>query len=221
MTTYRVKENLLLVQKSIVPYTPNIIAVTKYYDREAIIDAYDADLRDFGESRAIDAIEKIESLPGEIRENSKFHFIGHLQSNKVDKVVKHFDIIQSVDSIKLAKAISESAQRMDKVQTVLLQVNISGEVQKFGLEERELYSKFQEIIKLPNLKVEGLMCMAPLDANDKEIEAVFSKANQIKSELNDKHCMNMQELSMGMSNDYKIAVAQGATMIRLGRILFK
>lgn len=221
MTTYRVKENLLLVQKSIVPYTPNIIAVTKYYDREAIIDAYDAGLRDFGESRAIDAIEKIESLPGEIRENSKFHFIGHLQSNKVDKVVKHFDIIQSVDSIKLAKAISESAQRMDKVQTVLLQVNISGEVQKFGLEERELYSKFQEIIKLPNLKVEGLMCMAPLDANDKEIEAVFSKANQIKSELNDKHCMNMQELSMGMSNDYKIAVAQGATMIRLGRILFK
>lgn len=221
MTTYRVKENLLLVQKSIVPYTPNIIAVTKYYDREAIIDAYDAGLRDFGESRAIDAIEKIESLPGEIRENSKFHFIGHLQSNKVDKVVRHFDIIQSVDSIKLAKAISESAQRMDKVQTVLLQVNISGEVQKFGLEERELYSKFQEIIKLPNLKVEGLMCMAPLDANDKEIEAVFSKANQIKSELNDKHCMNMQELSMGMSNDYKIAVAQGATMIRLGRILFK
>jgi pyridoxal phosphate enzyme, YggS family len=221
MTTYRVKENLLLVQKSIVPYTPNIIAVTKYYDREAIIDAYDAGLRDFGESRAIDAIEKIESLPGEIRENSKFHFIGHLQSNKVDKVVKHFEIIQSVDSIKLAKAISESAQRMDKTQTVLLQVNISGEVQKFGLEERELYSKFQEIIKLPNLKVEGLMCMAPLDRDDKEIEAVFSKANQIKSELNNKYCMNMQELSMGMSNDYKIAVAQGATMIRLGRILFK
>jgi len=221
MTTYCVKQNLLLVQKSIVPYTPNIVAVTKYYDKEAIIDAYDAGLRDFGESRAIDAIEKIESLPGEIRKNSRFHFIGHLQSNKTDKVVKHFDIIQSVDSLKLAKAISESAQKLDKIQKVLLQVNISEEVQKFGLKEGELYSKFQEIIKLPNLKVEGLMCMAPLNANDKEIEAVFNKANQIKSELNNKHKMNMQELSMGMSNDYKIAVAQGATMIRLGRILFK
>lgn len=219
--TYGVRQHLLLVQKKIVPYTPNIIAVTKYYDREAIIEAYGAGLRDFGESRAVDAIEKIESLPEDIKKNSKFHFIGHLQSNKAEKVVSHFELIHSVDSMKLAKVISESAQRINKIQKILLQVNISGEVQKFGFEERELYTQFEQIIKLPNLKVEGLMCMAPLNAVDSVIADVFSKAKQIKTELNNKYNLEMQELSMGMSNDYQIAAANGATMIRLGRILFE
>ena len=99
MTVGSVKDNLLRVKQTIVPYKPNIIAVTKYYGLDAILEAYDAGLRDFGESRANDAIKKIEELPEEIRNNSKFHFIGHLQTNKVDKVVKYFDYIQSVDSL--------------------------------------------------------------------------------------------------------------------------
>ena len=221
MTVDSVGENLLRVKKTIVPYTPNIIAVTKYYGLEAITDAYGAGLRDFGESRANDAIQKIENLPDEIRKNSKFHFIGHLQTNKVDRVVKHFDYIQSVDSMKVASAISESAGRINKVQKILLQINISGEVQKFGFSERELYDNFEELLKLPNLKIDGFMCMAPLGASEEELDKVFKKAGQIKSELNKKYSLDLKELSMGMSDDYERAVADGATMIRLGRILFK
>ena len=221
MTVDSVGENLLRVKKTIEPYTPNIIAVTKYYGLEAITDAYGAGLRDFGESRANDAIQKIENLPDEIRKNSKFHFIGHLQTNNVDRVVKHFDYIQSVDSIKVASAISESAGRINKVQKILLQINISGEVQKFGFSERELYDNFEELLKLPNLKIDGFMCMAPLGASEEELDKVFKKAGQIKSELNKKYSLDLKELSMGMSDDYERAVANGATMIRLGRILFK
>lgn len=221
MTVDSVGENLLRVKKTIEPYTPNIIAVTKYYGLEAITDAYGAGLRDFGESRANDAIQKIENLLDEIRKNSKFHFIGHLQTNKVDRVVKHFDYIQSVDSIKVASAISESAGRINKVQKILLQINISGEVQKFGFSERELYDNFEELLKLPNLKIDGFMCMAPLGASEEELDKVFKKAGQIKSELNKKYSLDLKELSMGMSDDYERAVANGATMIRLGRILFK
>lgn len=221
MTISNVKNNLLRVKKTIVPYTPNIIAVTKYYGLEAIIDAYEAGLRNFGESRANDAIQKIENLPEDIRKNSKFHFIGHLQTNKVDRVVKYFDYIQSVDSMKVASAISESAGRINKVQKVLLQINISGEVQKFGFSERELYDNFEELLKLPNLKIDGFMCMAPLGADEEELDKVFKKAGQIKTELNKQYNLDLNELSMGMSDDYERAVANGATMIRLGRILFK
>ena len=221
MTIDSVRDNLLRVKKTIVPYTPNIIAVTKYYGLEAILDAYEVGLRNFGESRANDAIQKIENLPDEIRKNSKFHFIGHLQTNKVDRVVRYFDYIQSVDSVKLAKTISESAGRIGKVQKVLLQINISGEVQKFGFSERELYDNFEELLKLPNLKIDGFMCMAPLGASEEELDKVFKKAGQIKSELNKKYSLDLKELSMGMSDDYERAVANGATMIRLGRILFK
>lgn len=221
MTTDSVRENLLRVKKTIVPYTPNIIAVTKYYGQDAVVDAYNAGLRDFAESRANDAIQKIEGLPVEIRENSRFHFIGHLQTNKAEKVVKYFDYIQSVDSMKLAKMISECAEKIGKVQKVLLQINISGEVQKFGFSERELYDNFEELIKLESLEIDGFMCMAPFGASDEELDRVFKKAEQIKTELNKKYSLNLKELSMGMSDDYERAVANGATMIRLGRILFK
>ena len=110
-----VKKNLLQIQEQIAPYTPNILAVTKYFGVDAIIAAYNAGLRNFGESRAIEAIGKINSLPSEIKENSKFHFIGHLQTNKVNKVVCNFDVIHSVDSLKLAKSISEEAQKNQKM----------------------------------------------------------------------------------------------------------
>ena len=221
MSIESVKENLLRVRKTIVPYTPNIIAVTKYYGLEAITDAYGAGLRNFGESRANDAIQKIEALPEEIRQNSTFHFIGHLQTNKVNKVVRYFDYIQSVDSLHLAEVISESAKVLDKVQKVLLQINISGEVQKFGFSERELYDNFEKLLELSNLDICGFMCMAPLGASDKELDEVFKKAEQIKTGVNKKYSLNLKELSMGMSDDYERAVANGATMIRLGRILFK
>ncbi|MCM1266154.1 MAG: YggS family pyridoxal phosphate-dependent enzyme [Candidatus Gastranaerophilales bacterium] len=215
-----VEKNLLRLTKEIEPYTPKIIAVTKYYDKSAILDAFEAGLRDFGESRANDAISKIESLPEEIKKESHFHFIGHLQTNKADRVVKHFDYIQSVDSLHLAQAISASAEKYNKIQKVLLQVNISGEVQKFGYEERELEKDIEELKNLQGIDIIGLMCMAPFGADDEELKQVFSKAQTLKEKLNKDYALHLTELSMGMSNDYKIAVQNGATMIRIGRLLF-
>ena len=221
MSVSSVKDNLLRVEQTIAPCKPNIIAVTKYYGLEAILEAYEAGLTNFGESRVNDAIDKILKLPSSIRANSKFHFIGHLQSNKVEKAVKYFDYIQSVDSLKLAKLISNTATKLNKVQNILLQINISEEVQKFGFSKRELYTNFDEIQALENIEIKGFMCMAPLGATDNELDKIFSEARQIKLDINKKYGLNLQELSMGMSDDYERAVANGATMIRLGRILFK
>jgi len=220
MTNVVIGKNLLRLTQEIVPYTPKIVAVTKYYDVNAILDAYNAGLRNFGESRAVDAIKKIEQLPDEIRQTSQFHFIGHLQTNKVDKVVRYFDCIQSVDSLHLAKAISGSAVKLNKVQTIFLQVNISGEVQKFGFEEEELKNCINELKTLEGLNINGLMCMAPLGAGEDELNRVFSKARALKEDLSVKCSLNLKELSMGMSDDYKIAVKNGATIIRIGRLLF-
>lgn len=215
-----VEKNLIQINEKIVPYKPKIIAVTKYYDVSAIEDAYRAGLRDFAEARVNDAIKKIELLTSDIKENSKFHFIGHVQTNKVDKVVKYFDCIQSVDSLHLAEAVSKSAQKQGKIQDILIQVNISGEVQKFGFEERTLLEEFEKIKSLPNIRIIGLMCMAPLGADENVLSDVFSRARLMKELLNDKFDMNMTELSMGMSDDYVCAVRNGATMIRIGRLLF-
>lgn len=217
---FRVKENLSRIQEEIAPYTPNIIAVTKYFDEVAIEEAYQAGMRDFAESRAIEAIEKVKRLPLDIQKTSTFHFIGHLQSNKVKKVVENFDLIHSIDTLRIAWLVSEAARAFGKVQRVLLQLNIAGEVQKSGFSKEELFEFFPEIIKLDGIKVEGLMSMTPLGAEDEVLHRLFVKVAQAKSELEEKFHCNMNELSMGMSQDYKIAAQSGATMLRIGRKLF-
>lgn len=220
MTEGVVERNLLHVQEQIVPCKPRIIAVTKYYDTSAIVEAYNAGLRDFGEARINDAIKKIESLDSDIRDSSCFHFIGHLQTNKVDKVVRYFDYIHSVDSLHLAQAVSKSAQKYNKLQKILLQVNISREVQKFGFDENELIEVFGKVKELQNISIEGLMCMAPFEADEMTLNSVFSRCKFLKNLLNEKYEMTMEELSMGMSDDYVNAVRNGATMIRIGKVLF-
>lgn len=217
---FRVKENLSVIQEEIAPYKPNIIAVTKYFDEIAIEEAYQAGLRDFAESRAIEAIDKLGRLPKEIQDNSTFHFIGHLQSNKVKKVVEHFDLIHSIDTLKIAGLVSEAARNLGKVQRVLLQLNISGEVQKSGFSKEELMEVFPEILKLEGVKVEGLMSMTPLGADDYTLRYLFEEVASVKSELEAKYNCKMSELSMGMSQDYAIAAQSGATMLRIGRKLF-
>lgn len=217
----RIERNLLQIQEDIAPYKPNIIAVTKYFDKSAIICAYDAGLRNFAESRAIEAIEKIQQLPFHIKENSKFHFIGHLQTNKVKKVVDYFDYIHSVDSLKLAKVISCEAQLKGKIQNIFLQVNVAQEEQKFGFSETEIFEDFDEISKLPSINISGLMCMAPLAADESELNDVYSRMTLIKERLENRFGVELKELSMGMSQDYKIAAKHGATYLRIGRKLFK
>ncbi len=215
-----VKNNLLQIQEDIAPYKPNIIAVTKYFDESAIIEAYNAGLRDFAESRVIEAIAKINNLPEEIRNNSKFHFIGHLQTNKVKKAIGTFDYIHSVDSFKLAKTISDDAHSIGKIQNILLQVNNANEEQKFGFSTKEIFEVFISIKELPNIKIAGLMNMAPLGASEDELNRLFEEVFQIKQKLEKEFNYPLKELSMGMSQDYKIAVKHGATMLRIGRKLF-
>lgn len=217
---HTVKENLLQIQEEIAPYKPNIIAVTKYFDETAVINAYNAGLRDFAESRVIEAITKINNLPADVRNNSRFHFIGHLQTNKVKKAVANFDYIHSVDSYKLAKAISDEAQNTGKVQNILLQVNNADEVQKFGFPKQEIFDIFISIKSLPNINIAGLMNMAPLGAPEDELNRLFEEVAQIRNKLETDFNCSLKELSMGMSQDYKIAVKHGATMLRIGRKLF-
>ena len=215
-----VKQNLLQIQEDIAPYKPNIIAVTKYFDESAIIEAYNAGLRDFAESRVVEAVKKIDNLPSDIKDNSRFHFIGHLQTNKVKKVVGKFDYIHSVDSLRLAEVISEEAQNVGKIQQVLLEVNVAKEDQKYGFSEDEIIREFASLRKLPGINIAGLMCMTPLGASEKTQDEVFKKIVSLKESLENMFDCELKELSMGMSQDYKEAAKFGATMLRIGRKLF-
>ena len=216
----QIKDNLSKIQEEIAPYTPNIIAVTKYYGLDAILDAYSAGLRNFGESRANEAIEKINSLPKEIKENSKFHFIGHLQSNKVNKVVKNFDFIHSIDSLHIAQTVSNEALKISKKQKVFLQLNNANEEQKFGFSKEELTKSFEEILSLKGLEILGLMNIAPLTDNTELLEQLFEDVKETQTNLAIRYNCSLKEISMGMSNDYPLAVKHGATMLRIGRKLF-
>ena len=216
-----VKRNLLQIQEEIAPCKPRIIAVTKYFGEDAIISAYKAGLRDFGESRVIEASAKIENLPAEVRENSTFHLIGHLQSNKVKHAVKVFEYIHSVDSLKLAQSISQHALENGKIQKILIQINNANEEQKFGFSKEEIFDVFEEIQDLKGIKIVGVMNMAPLGIAEDEIGKLFSEIVQIRDSLEKKFNCELKEISMGMSQDYKIAAQKGSTMLRIGRKLFR
>ena len=216
-----VEKNLSIIKNNIAPYTPNIIGVTKYFGPDSIVSGYKAGLRNFGESRAQDAVKKIEQLPVEVRDNSVFHFIGHLQTNKVDEVVKYFDYIHSVDSFKVAAAISKAAVRLNKKEKLLLQLNNAHETQKFGYDKQELEEDLPKILMLENIEVLGLMNMAPLGAEETLLDKLFEDLKLYRDYLQTKFKISLPELSMGMSDDYIVAVRHGATMIRVGRKLFK
>lgn len=215
-----IQKNLLEIKEDIAPYTPNIIAVTKYFGEDKILQAYEAGLRDFGESRVVEAIEKIQKLPQGVRDNSRFHLVGHLQSNKVRKVIDYFDYIHSVDSLKLAETISEEALAAGTRQKVLLQVNNANEEQKFGFSKEELLENFEQINSLKGLEVVGLMNMAPFGLESEALSELFKDIVKTRDELEKKFNCKLKEISMGMSGDYKEAVAAGATMVRIGRRLF-
>lgn len=215
-----VKTNLDNLREQIAHCKVKVIAVTKYFGQKAIKAGYEAGIRDFAESRVQDGIMKLSSLPDEIRRTSTFHFIGHLQSNKVEKAVKYFDVIQSVDSLKIAQLISKAACSLNKREKILLQINNAGEVQKSGYTKEQLDSDFEELAKLEGVDIIGLMNMAPFGAEQKRLEQLFGDIRLFRDELEKKYNVSLPELSMGMSDDYVTAVNQGATMIRIGRKLF-
>ena len=207
--------NLEKILKDIKNYNPRIIAVTKYYGTEKMIEAYNAGLRDFAESKAVESIEKINKIDDTIKSQSIYHFIGHLQTNKVKYVVGNFEYIHSVDSLKLAKCIDLEANKSGIKQKILIQVNNALEPQKFGVAPCELENLISEIYQLKSLELVGLMNIAPLIDDEAQLHKLFKNMRELKDKF------NLSELSMGMSHDYKIALEEGATMIRLGRILFE
>ena len=215
-----VQSNFRSIKENIAHYNVKIIAVTKYFGLKAIKAGYEAGIRDFAESRAQDAVKKIAELPEDIKQNSTFHFIGHLQTNKVDMVVKNFDIIHSVDSLKVAKAISKSACSLNKREKVLLQINNAGEEQKSGYAKEQLISEIEDLVSLEGIEIIGLMNMAPLGETEENLHRLFKDIKEFRDQLEKEYNIELPELSMGMSDDYKIAVEEGATMIRIGRKLF-
>ncbi len=192
------------------PEEVTLVAVTKGVEPEKIIEAFEAGIREFGENRVQEMERKMESLRG-IREAARWHMVGHLQTNKVKKALELFDTIQSVDSVKLAEAINRRAQR--KV-PVFIQVNVSGEPTKFGFSPQELPSALERIKSLSNLEIRGLMTIAPLTDDEKILREVFRKLRELRD------AFGLEHLSMGMSNDFEIAVEEGATIVRIGRAIF-
>lgn len=190
------------------PGAITLVVVTKQQPIEKIRELYDAGCRDFGENRVQEALPKMAALPDDIR----WHFIGTLQSNKINKVVGAFHLIHSVDNPELAEKISETSQRKGIITPILLEVNTSQEASKHGLSAEEWLKHLEEMRKLPAIRIQGLMTMAPYTDDTQCIRSCFKKLG----ELQKKDPERLQDLSMGMSNDYLIAIEEGATLLRIG-----
>jgi len=217
----KIQENLDKIRKYTYKTGTRIIAVTKYVGYDKVIEAYDAGIRDFGENKVQDAIKKISSLPEEIQKSTTWHLVGHLQTNKVKGAVEYFDIIHSVDSIKLANVISNTAKSSGKTQKILIQVNVAEEVTKYGFTVEDIKEVFPKIAKLDSINIVGLMTIAPNSEDREFLRKIFKELRLLRDFFERKYGCNLPELSMGMSNDYEIAVEEGSTMIRIGHLLFK
>ena len=218
-----IKENLIKITEQIDNINVKIIAVTKYADQEQIFEAYNLGIRNFGESYLQDAVEKIsrKSQYEDPKDLINWHFIGRLQKNKIKQVIGKFCLIHSVDSLESAELINKYADGNKFVQDILLQVNISEEKTKAGFNQKELRDLFGRLIQLPNIKIKGLMTIAPKTDDKDLVKKCFSELSNLKEELNKNFMTNLKELSMGMTSDYKTAVECGATMVRIGKGLFK
>ena len=194
-----------------------LVAASKYVGADGIREAYDAGIRHFGENRVGDALEKMESLPEDIT----WHMIGHLQRNKVTKVIGNFAMIQSVDSPRLARKIEGVAGRRDLVQDILMEVNVSGEESKYGLEPDAALSLLEKIVEMPHLNLRGLMTMAPLTEDMELVSRVFGDLARLRDEMEERLGRELPYLSMGMTNDWPVAIARGATHLRIGSAIFK
>jgi pyridoxal phosphate enzyme (YggS family) len=217
-----IKENIAKVRERIEqaanragrdPGTVKLITVTKEAEADGIREAIASGAADIGENRVKDAALKQKLLDSHIL---TWHMIGHLQSNKAKEAVRLFALIHSVDSIKLAATIDKEAEKNGKVQDILIEVNVSGEGSKFGIQPRALKSFLEETRRLKHVRVLGLMTMAPLaDDEPEDMRPYFKKLKELAVSY------ELKELSMGMTQDFEIAVEEGATMVRVGSAIFK
>ncbi len=196
-----------------IPENVKLIAVSKTKPETMIIEAHDFGQKYFGENRIQDAVLKIQNLH-ELK-NIEWHFIGHLQSNKAKLAAEYFDMIQTIDSRKIALKLNQCCKELNKVLPILIQINIGNEDQKSGIKISQINTIIKEISKLDNLSVKGFMCIHPFN---KKPEPYFRKMKDIFDNYKEKY--NLSELSMGMSEDYDIAIKFGATMVRVGTKIF-
>ena len=188
----------------------NIIAVTKAVAPERVEETYNAGLTVFGESKVQEARAKIPLVSS----RAHWHMIGHLQTNKARDAVALFELIHSVDSVKLAVELNKWAKRDGKTQAILLEVNASGEGSKFGLKPEDVDAALSEVNKLSRLEVQGLMTIAPLRDDLEEVRPCFRRLRELRDRA------GLRELSMGMTHDFEIAIEEGATLLRIGTAIF-
>src|SRR5690242_522890 len=191
-----------------------IVAVTKTHGADAVQAAWDAGLRDVGESRVQEALPKMDALSVPVR----WHLIGHLQRNKV-KSLDRFALLQSLDSSRLADAVNAHAEAVGRKIDALIQVNVVGEETKGGFPPSEWRQEAERLMSLRGIHVRGVMTMAPFDADERTLRTVFAGAREARDIVREAG-HDATELSMGMSNDFEVAVEEGATFVRLGTILF-
>lgn len=195
-----------------------LIAVSKTKPVDMLREVYEAGARDFGENKVQEICEKYDKLPSDI----KWHMIGHLQRNKVKQVIDKATLIHSVDSYRLAQEISVQAQKKGLTMPILIEVNIAGEESKFGISADDTIQLVEEIASLPNLKIQGLMTIAPYVVDAEENRLYFRQIRQLAVDIKNKNIDNvsMNILSMGMTGDYEVAIEEGATMVRVGTGIF-
>jgi PLP dependent protein len=198
------------------PLGTRIICVSKTFDESVVQEAIDAGIRVFGENKIQEAKRKIPNLKGDFT----FHMIGHLQSNKARDAVSLFDLIHSIDKAETAASVDREAARIGKRQKVLVQVNTSGEESKSGIDPADAPDLVKRILDMKNLDLRGLMTMAPFTDDESVIRDTFRSARKLMEAINTSLGISLNELSMGMSSDYRIAVEEGATMVRIGTAIF-
>lgn len=219
-----IKENLLRIRENIEktcllcgrdPREVKLLAVSKTFPISSILEAYEAGQRDFGESRVQEFVPKYQQLP-----DLSWHFIGHIQKNKLNKLLDTEVFIHSVDSLELAEKISEKALERQKVVKVLLQVNIDDDPSKFGFTSEGLLQNIEKILQLKGIAPTGLMTIGALHKDPKETRASFAKLRGLRDALSEVTKHEFPELSMGMSGDYHEAILEGATIVRVGTGVF-
>ncbi len=195
-----------------------LIAVSKTKPVEMLTEAYDTGVRDFGENKAQEMCDKIPKLPADIR----WHMIGHLQRNKVKYIIDQAALIHSVDTYRLAEEINIQAKKRGIIVPILVEVNIAGERSKFGASAEDAMLLVEEIAALENLRIKGLMTIAPYVVDAEENRPYFRKIKQLSVDITNKNIDNvsMEVLSMGMTGDYEVAIEEGATMVRVGTGIF-
>jgi len=204
------KDNLNEILKELKNTNTKLIAVSKTHPVDKIQEIYNEGIKDFGENKVQELLSKIDKLPSDIR----WHMIGHLQTNKVKSIIDKVYLIHSVDSVKLATTIDKEAKKKNIVANILLEINIASEESKYGFSINELDNSIKEISNLKNIIIKGFMTVAPNANNPEENRKYFKKMKELENKY------NYEILSMGMSNDYKIAIEEGSTYVRIGTKIF-